>query len=372
MTKTMRGALIRLTSLAIVALAMLGVAPPASGVSLQEMTRLDGYAETELWGYGLVFGLPGTGDKAGNTERDQILAKLGESAGSPVADLRALTNAKNVALVMVTARVPKEGARAGDVLDCYVQARYDASSLKGGRLFITPLQGPSRAGLGVYASASGQIVVENELTPTSGMVRMGARITYDIEKQVIGPEGTLVLNIEPQYASWPTARLIANSINQDRAGLSEEAMTIARAIDAKTVLVQIPDPELANPANFIGDIMSIRLEPSLLNLPARVVINESRGTIIVTGNAQISGVAIAHKDLIVTELNPSRPPTLENPEVRRSRWTTTGTAEDERSNAMLQDLLRALRQLDVPVQDQIDILAKMHAQGMLHAQFIRE
>lgn len=369
MTERKRGAMGRLMLLVSACAALL--TPAAGALTVQEMCRLQGHGESVVWGYGLVMGLPGTGDKAGNKEREQILARLGEVAGSPVAELASITNAKNVALVQVSARIPREGAKAGDRLDVHVMARYDASSLKGGRLFITPLQDPV-GGQRVYAYAEGAILIDDELSPTTGRVRLGAQVSTDIEMNVIASDGTLTLDIEPQYAGWTTAKLIANSINQDRSGISEGAVEIARAIDAKSVVVQVPAPELANPANFIGDILSIRLEPSLLNLPARVVINEQRGSIVIARDVEISGVAIAHKDLVITELVPSREPTPDMPDVRRTRWAIAGTQQDERTAARLTDLVRALRQLDVPVRDQIDILTKMQRAGMLHAQIITE
>lgn len=363
-----RGAWCRL----VVAAAALALsAHSALALTLQEMTRLQGHGESVLWGYGIVVGLPGTGDKSGNAERDQLLAKLGETARSPVADLAQITNAKNVALVQVSCRVPREGAKAGDRLDCHVMARYDASSLKGGRLFITPMMDPVGRQQ-VYAYAEGSIMLDDEAIPTTARVRLGAQISTDINMQVIAPDGTLTLDIEPQYAGWPTAKLIANSINQDRAGIAEGAAEIAHALDAKSVVVRVPTPELANPANFIGDILSIRLDPSLLDLPARVIINEKRSSIVISRDVEITGVAIAHKDLVITELDPPRPPTPENPVVNRSQWTLTGTPDFERTAPKLTDLVRALRQLDVPVQDQIDILSKMQREGMLHAQFITE
>lgn len=364
-----RGAMGRLMLL-IGAIAAL-ITPTVHALTVQEMCRLQGHGESVVWGYGLVMGLPGTGDKSGNKEREQILAKLGQTAGSPVAELASITNAKNVALVQVSARIPREGAKTGDRLDVHVMARYDATSLKGGRLFITPLQDPV-GGQRVYAYAEGAITLDDETTPTTGRVTLGAQIAEDIEMNVIAADGTLTLDIEPQYAGWTTSKLIANSINQDRAGLAESAAEIARAIDAKSVVVHIPAPELANPANFIGDIMSIRLEPSLLNLPARVIINEKRESIVIARDVEIGGVAIAHKDLVITELVPPREPTPEQPLVTRTRWTTTGTQPDERTVAKLTDLVRALRQLDVPVRDQIDILTKMQRAGMLHAQIITE
>ena len=53
-----------------------------------------------------------------------------------------LKDAKNVALVMVTATVPAAGARQGDVLECTVSSIGSAKSLDKGVLLTTPLLGP--------------------------------------------------------------------------------------------------------------------------------------------------------------------------------------------------------------------------------------
>lgn len=343
---------------------------PAAALGVKEMARLGGEGESTIWGLGFVTGLAGTGDSGDVLPMARQLAALLEKGGNPVPELAELSKTKNTAMVMVKCTIPKEGARRGDTLDVFVQAYHNASSLKGGQLFITPLQGPL-PGQGVYAFADGPLVFEDE-SLTAARVRGGARISHDIAMNVVAPDGSITLVINPEYAGWSTSRLLAGAINSDREGLEESAVTIARALDERTVHVRIPDPELVNPANFIASVMEIQLDPSLLSLPARVVVNERRGTIVMTADVQISPSVISHNDLVITTLTPSRPPTPENPQIDRTRWTSMSTLTSERNQTRLKDLLEALKRLDVPVRDQIAILTKLHRAGSLHAELIVE
>jgi len=354
----------------VTALVALVPAESARALSVQEMARLQGQGETTIWGLGFVMGLPGTGDPANTLPLARQLARLLERGGSPVPNIEELFKGRNVAMVMVTCSIPRTGARRGDKLDVYVRSWHNAESLEGGSLFITPLQGPL-PGQGVYAFAEGPVIFEGE-SLTGGRVLRGATVSADITMDVIAGDGSVTLIVEPGYAGWPTAKLIAGAINSDRQGLDETIGEIARAVDERTVRVSIPPAELPDPGNFIASILEIRLDPSLLSLPARVVVNERKGTIVVSGDVEISAAVISHKDLVVTTVRPVREPTVDNPLIERTRWATVGTAKSERDTARLQELLEALKQLDVPVADQIAILSQLHRNGALHAEFVVE
>lgn len=298
------------------------------------------------------------------------LARLLENGGNPVPALEELAKGKNIAMVMVTMTVPKSGARRGDQLDVTVQAWHRAQSLEGGQLFLTPLQGPL-PGQGVYAFARGPVTIDGEAV-TNGRVRLGGQISRDILMNTVAPDGSITLVIEPAYAGWTTAQLVASIVNSERRGLDDRAQEIALALDERSVYVRIPEEERADPAYFISSILEIRLDPSLLALPSRVIVNEKRGTIVVTGDVQISPAVISHKDLVVTTVTPAREPTAANPRVDRSRWAPVDTTKNERESARVQDLIEALRRLDVPVTDQIAILQKLHKIGRMHCEFIVE
>jgi len=353
---------------AVCALVMFASGVAAQSTSLHELVRLRGQGKSELRGFGLVMGLPGTGDSAKDLVVARPLAKLLENEGVPIGSFDELAASRSIALVMVTAEIPETGARTDDQLDCYVSALHNPKSLAGGRLFIAPLRGPL-PGQGVYAFASGPLVIEGA-NPNVGRVRRGAKMARDVMNPSIGGDGTITLYIEPNFASWTTSQLIANTINQHRIGYDDDAPAIARAQDERTVRVIIPQAERPNPANFIADILSIRFDPSLLDLPARIVVNERRGAIVVSGDAAISPALIAHGELVVTTVTPPREPTPDQPDVRTHAWTAIETNARPVETARLQDLLTAFRRLDVPVNDQIAILDMLRRSGKLHAEII--
>ena len=78
-----------------------------------------------------------------------------------------LKKIKNVALVMVTAKVPATGARRGDQVDCFVSA-INGKSLDGGRLAFASMMGPNTKDQRVYALCEGQITIDNPQQPMVG------------------------------------------------------------------------------------------------------------------------------------------------------------------------------------------------------------
>ena len=126
---------------------------------LKNICRVKGQEENTLQGLGLVVGLKGTGDGGNFLPTIRSLATAMQLMGSPIGKGGAaeLKDAKNVALVMVTATVPAAGARQGDLLDCTVSSIGGAKSLAGGTLMMTPLQGPHVNSDRVYAFAQGAI-----------------------------------------------------------------------------------------------------------------------------------------------------------------------------------------------------------------------
>lgn len=341
------------------------LASPSRAVTIQDLAALEGHGESKLWGFGFVVGLQGTGDPSEFLPQARQVAKLLERGGNPVPKIEELAKGKNIAMVMVTATIRETGGKRGDKIDCYVQAWHSAQSLEGGRLFIAPLQG-ALPGQGVFAMAEGPVLLEGT-TRTTGIVRGGAQIITDIDMNVIDSSGSIVLNVRPEWADWTTTKLLANVINQDRRGFVDSSQEIARALDARSVVVTIPDAELDNPANFIGDILAIQLDGSLLNLPAVVQVNEQKGTIVVTGNVTISGVLISSRNLTITTIPGSN--TAASP--ASSSWGKLGVAQ-EAPAAKLDDLLQALRALDMPPTEQIAILREIHKTGRLHAAFVSE
>lgn len=344
-------------------------ARPACGVTVKELSRLKGQGESVIQGIGLVVGLSGTGDSGKELAMArplmQVLANNGNMLGSP----KELANSKSVALVTVTCTIPAAGARADDRLDAMVAVVNSAVSLKGGRLFLAPLRGPRRDDPVIWAMAEGAIDLEDATVPTVGRVRGGARILEDVLMPAL--EDTFDLIIHPHFSGYPAATEIAASINHQYFNSPQAGgPSIASVLDDRTIRVTIPEPERAARAAFVADVLNTDINVSLLKLPAQVVCNPRTGAIIVTGDVQISPVAITHKDLVITTTIPPPEPSQDDPLVERTRWTGMYTSAKPSESARLSDLLAAFKKLDVPVSEQISILQMLRKAGKLQAELI--
>ena len=122
---------------------------------IRDLTSVEGVRENALIGYGLVVGLDGTGDQTMQTPF--TTQSLNNMLSQLVITVPAGTNMqlKNVAAVMVTAKLPPFG-RTGQSIDVVVSSLGNAKSLRGGTLLMTPLKGVDSQ---VYAVAQGNIIV---------------------------------------------------------------------------------------------------------------------------------------------------------------------------------------------------------------------
>lgn len=338
----------------------------ARGVTVKEIVRFDGHSETILQGFGLVAGLPGTGDSGKELALARPLFEVLRNGGNSLALPSELGNSKSVAMVMVTCTIRRGGAKADDTFDVIVSAVNKPSSLAGGTLLIAPLTGPY-PGSPVFALAQGAVTIEDTGSPVNARVRGGARLIRDIAAPKIGDAFDLIL--DTPYAGWAAASQVAQAIN---AKADPQGAGVAMAVDERTVRVLVPPAERPNKAGFLADVLSAELNTALLDAPAQVVYNAATGAIIVTGDVEIAPMAITHKDLTITTTTPAPTPTQQNPLVRRDTWVDVKTQARPSERAKLSDLLAALKQLNVPVSDQIAILEMMHKTGKLQAKIVKD
>ncbi len=358
-------------------------ATTAHATTIQELVRIKGHENNVLTGMGLVIGLNGTGDDS----RQALLAarpygELLRNYGNAALSITELAEADAYAIVQVTMEVPAAGVREGDRLNVFVDTMFNATSLEGGRLVVSPLRLPlpDANELLPMAIATGQVIIQGD-NPRGGIVRDGGQMLADIRAHPITPAGTMGLVLKDQYASFPVATTIAAAINDEFAldGLPQ----IAIVEDAKNIKVLVPAVERRYPANFIATLITIAIDPSLIQTEARIVINEREGIIVVTGNVEISPVGITHKGLSISSITPG----LQGQQLpgfpgggaatpaqaRPRRWAgldTTG--RQSRNSTRLLDLLAALDQLRVSVDDQIAIIHELRKTGALHAEIVSE
>jgi flagellar P-ring protein FlgI len=350
-------------SIPLILLALACLAAPASAVKVADITRLGGQRTNILTGLGLVYGLKGTGDGGDFLPAIRPLASMLGKFADP-ATVAELSNVDNVALVSITATVPANGVRDGDALDVYITSIGAAKSLRGGRLFVTPLQGPL-AGSGIFALAQGSVIIEDPSTLTVGKVARGAVMEADLPARFIDASGRFTLIVEDPSASWTVASTIAKIINDAESTTGE---TLAVAIDPKNIVVNIPPIERERPDSFISRVQ--RLPVPLLPGEARVQVNERTGTMIITGDVEISPVVISHKGLTISTIKPEPVPTPRMPVIEEKSLVALDTTKQ--GGAKLQELVDALEQLRVPAEDRIVIVKELHRIGKLHGKLIVE
>jgi flagellar P-ring protein precursor FlgI len=365
-------------------LALSAVFAHASSVlatTVQDLVRIKGQERNVLTGMGIVVGLNGTGD----TSKDSFVAarpyaQLLTNLGDPVASVEELAKADAYAIVNVTMEVPPAGVREGDQLDVRVSTLFNAKSLAGGRLVVSLLRlpKPDSPDLVPMAFGEGPIVLEGA-NPRNGVVRNGGQMLMDIRTNPVTRAGTMTIVLKDQYAVYPVAMTIANAINDEfdvdvsNGHSGSGGPDVAVVEDAKNIKVLLPPADRDRPAQFIATLMTIPIDPSLIQTEARIVINERQGIILVTGNVQIGPVAITHKGLTITSITPPPQPTPDNPLLETTRWTGIDTTDKlSRNSTRLEELLDAFKTLSVPVSDQIAIIYELRKTGVLHAEIVHE
>jgi flagellar P-ring protein FlgI len=285
-----------MTRFSMVALFLLALSTCSLASSrIKDITDVQGIRENQLVGYGLVIGLAGTGDTMANspfTEQStrSMLQRLG--VGVPPGSIRSL----NVAAVVVTARLPPF-ISPGERIDVSVSSLGDASSLMGGTLVMTPL---SAADGKAYAVAQGAVSVTgfaaagqaeslSEGTPTGGRIPGGALIERELTADF---NDVTSLSLKIKNPDFSTAAQIADVINvyaREKFGKA-----IAEADDLRTVT--IARPERLSASRLMAQIGDLVVEA---DTPARVVIDEKTGTIVIGSNVRVSPVAVAHGNVTI-------------------------------------------------------------------------
>jgi flagellar P-ring protein FlgI len=359
--------------LVAVALAILAIATPVWATRIADVTHLKGRRQNTLMGYGLVIGLPGTGDGGKYLPSILQLKSMMEKFEIPIPPA-ALADTTNVAIVMVEATLPENGVREGDRVDVRVHSTGAAKSLQGGYLVPTPLQGP---GLDrIFAFAAGTIRLPDSKVKTSGVIVGGGTLEEDVihnyivfNEETKGYEFTLVL--EDVHASSALSAVIAQMVNE---GASEvgQIRRLARPAGPKNVIVQIPEAEMSNPFEFIA-----RVEATELVMPpgeARIVINRQTQTIVVGEGVEIGPAVIAHNGMTITTV-PAAPAATSQPAAApaqpEQRYAVAIDAPPHKpGRAKLKDVVDALNQLNVPAKDIIEIIEELHRSGKITGKLV--
>lgn len=340
---------------------------------IKDIVNIEGVRDNQLVGYGLVVGLNGTGDSLNNSPfTEQSLVAMLERLGVSVRDQN--LNTGNVAAVMVTATLPPF-TNQGSRIDVNISALGDSSSLLGGTLLVTPLLAADGE---VYAVAQGEVsisgfnaqggaasVVQN--IPTAGRIPAGGIVEREIDFKL---EDLPSVKLALKNPDFTTARRIARAIN----GFT--AAHLARAENSASVVLARPEGYDGSIVDLITDIEQLPVQP---DQPARVVISERSGVVVIGADVRVSNVAIAQGNLTVK--------ITETPQVSQpSPFSEVGETvvlprTDLEVNAggdvklakldtgvTLQDLVTGLNSLGMQPRDIITILQAVKAAGALQAE----
>jgi flagellar P-ring protein precursor FlgI len=361
-----------MNSLGIVLMAAISAAPAMPATRLKDLVAVEGVRENQLVGYGLIVGLAGTGDRKQTMFSAQTLTNMLNRMGVSVPP--AAVQVRNTASVMVTATLPPF-AQPGMHIDTTVAAIGDAANLQGGVLILTSLRGADGQ---VYAVAQGPV-----MTGGFAVGRTGTSQTVNHPTVGRAPEGAIVEraapSVEPRgvvrlqlrQSDFITSARIVEAINRK----FQAAPPAARAENAGLVAVTIPPAYAARATEFVAELEDLAVEP---DRPARVVINERTGTIVLGKNVRIAPVAILHGNLSVeiqTTFTVSQPSALAQQGTTEVIPQTTVAAREEKARnlvlkdgATVEDLVRALAAIGSTPRDVIAILQNLRSAGALDAE----
>ena len=262
---------------------------------IKDIAVLQSARDNQLIGYGLVIGLQGTGDNLRSAPfTEQSMRAMLQNLGIALEGGQA--RAKNVAAVIVTANLPafvQSGAR----IDVTVSSLGDATSLTGGTLVMTPLRAPDGD---IYAVAQGPVIVSGfsaqgdaetvtKGVPTSGRVPGGAIVEREVTAR-FGDSNLMTLQL--RNADFSTSVKIADVINTY--AMNRFGRRVAQEQDSRTVIIQ--RPENISPTRFVAELENLLVDT---DSPAKVVIDERTGTIVIGQAVKVSKVAISYGALTV-------------------------------------------------------------------------
>jgi len=278
----------------VFALCIAGLGANAS-VRIKDISSLQGVRDNQLLGYGLVVGLQSTGDTLRNsTFTEQSIESMLDRMGINVRGTQLRT--RNVAAVIVTADLPPF-VSAGSKIDVTVSSMGDATSLLGGTLILTSLNGLDGQ---TYAVAQGQVAVSgfaatgqaesvSQNVPTAGRIPNGALI----EREVPGMLQDITnLTLELNNPDYNTSVRVADAINSY--SVEHYGMRVAREQDQRSVILNKP-PHVGT-TRFMAEIGDLTVQP---DMPARVVVDSRSGTVVIGQDVQISTVAVTHGNLTI-------------------------------------------------------------------------
>ena len=336
---------------------------------IRDIATVEGVRENPVFGYGIVVGLKGTGDRQQTVFTTQTLANLLTRMGVqiPAGTIRV----NNVAAVFVTATLPVF-AIPGTRIDATVSSAGDAKSLEGGLLLLTPLYAADGQ---VYAAAQGALTLGGYSAgtssnskqvnhPTVGRIPGGALVERDAS---INLQRLARLTLSLSEPDFSTAEQVAKAINRDIRGVT------AKAEDSRRIDVE-RGPETGDVPALLAEIENIPIE---VRRRARVVVNERTGTVVLGREVRLGAVSILHGSFsieVMTKFAVSQPEALSRgdtkvvPDTNVQATETVARRIELSEGASVEQLVAGLQKIGATSRDVIAILQAIKAAGALDAE----
>lgn len=343
---------------------------PSRQVAIRDICQIQGIRDNQLVGYGLVIGLNRTGDTQQTFFTVQTLANTLQRMGVQIAP--GVVVVKNVAAVFVTATLPPF-ARSGMKLDVTVSSIGDSKSIQGGVLLLTALHATNGQ---VFAEAQGPLVIAGYSEGTNGNTKTVNHLTVGRIVEGASVERDAAIDLSQlktvslllQNADFTEARDIAATINQDF------GKAVASTRDSRRVDLDVALSGESSVPNLIARVQNLSIE---VHPPARVIVNERTGTIVMGGDVRLSAVSVIHGSLTI---NVESQRLVSQPSPLSSGGKTETVAQSKVSvidapaqsielqeGANVDELIQSLHIIGATSRDIIAILQAIKAAGGLQA-----
>lgn len=360
----------------LAAMMLLLTAGAAAAERIKDLASIAGVRDNQLFGYGLVVGLDGTGDQTTQApftaqSLRNMLAQLGVTIPAGLN-----LQLKNVAAVMIDADLPAF-AKPGQRIDLTVSSIGNATSLRGGTLLLSPLHGVDGQ---IYAMAQGNLIVGgfgieggdgsrvSVNVPSVGRIPGGASVEREVPT-AFNSGDSLVLNLHD--ADFTTARHLAEAIN------GQFGEGTALAIDGTSIRTRAP-VDSDQRVSFVSMVENLTVTPG--EAPARVVINARTGTIVMGGAVRVLAAAVSHGSLTVTitenfDVSQPAPYSYKSGETVVTPRSDLSFNQDASrmfpfAGASLDDIVRAVNDVGAAPGDLVAILEALREAGALRAELI--
>ncbi len=360
--------------LMVVCLLLGAVGQSHAAARIKDISSLQAGRDNQLIGYGLVVGLQGTGDSLNSSPfTEQSMRAMLQNLG--ISTQGGQSRAKNVAAVMVTATLPPF-ASPGSRIDVTVSSMGDATNLRGGTLVMTSLTGADGQ---IYVVAQGSVIVSgfsaqgdaaqlSQGVTTGGRIPGGGIVERPLPSQF---KDSINLVLQLRNPDFTTAVGVADSINAY--AVARFGAAIAEARDSQEIVVA--KPKSVDLARLMAEVENLVVET---DMPARVVVNEKTGTIVIGEDVRISKVAVSYGTLtvqvtetpnVVQPLPFSRGETAVEPNTDIQATADSGTVAIL-DGPDLKGLVSGLNSIGVKPDGIISILQGIKSAGAMNAELV--